>query len=138
LQDHLRVRRREEAVAVPFQLAPELGAVVDAAVERQRQAKLAVDHRLLARAREIDDGQRPVNQPPAAALPLAGGVRSAAAQCRAWNVAFPSAAGAKVGCVDSATVSCATQRAGCCRISARTLASSWSVACGPITTPRPP
>ena len=48
---------REEPVALAHQLAAQLRVVVDAAVEDDGEAELGVDHRLVAVAGQVDDGQ---------------------------------------------------------------------------------
>src|SRR5690606_13188684 len=45
-----------------LEFAPQLPVVVDAPVERQRQAEGRVDHRLLRVLRQVDDAQAPVRQ----------------------------------------------------------------------------
>src|SRR5690606_370625 len=62
LQHDFGVAVREEAVAERLEFAPQLPVVVDAAVERQRQAEGGIDHRLLGVLRQVDDPQAPVRQ----------------------------------------------------------------------------
>ena len=60
LQQHLGVAGREEPVAVLGQFAAQVLVVVDAAVPGDREAEVAVDHRLRACLGEIDDLQAAV------------------------------------------------------------------------------
>jgi len=57
LEDDLGVAGREEAVALGLEFGAQLGIVVDAAVERDREAEFAVAHRLRGLLREVDDLQ---------------------------------------------------------------------------------
>jgi hypothetical protein len=80
-QQHLGVRGRREGVARSLELGAQLAEVVDLAVERERQARRRVAHRLVAAAR-IDDGEAAVPQQDAAAragVDLAGPVAVGAA-----------------------------------------------------------
>ena len=51
---------RKEAIALGFQLAAEFGIIVDAAIERDGEAKIGIHHGLASLLREVDDGQAPV------------------------------------------------------------------------------
>ena len=55
LQQHLGVAVREKPVAGLAEFAAQLLVVVDAAVPRDGKTQLRVDHRLLARFRQVDD-----------------------------------------------------------------------------------
>ena len=60
LDDDLGVAGREEPVARPLELAPQLVVVVDAAVEGDRDPELGVDHRLGRPLGQVDDLQATV------------------------------------------------------------------------------
>ena len=60
VEDHLRVGRRAEGVALGFELLAQLAEVVDLAVEAEPDAAVLVLHRLRALLGEIDDREAPV------------------------------------------------------------------------------
>lgn len=76
-EDHLGVRGRREAHPSADQLVAELAVVVDAAVEREREAVFLGDHRLGAGVTHVDDAQPPVHESDARAQPRALAVGAA-------------------------------------------------------------
>src|SRR5207302_10316938 len=60
LEEYLGVAGGEEAVPGTLEFPAQLPVVVDATVVHDGEAKLRVDHRLVAPAREVDDRQSPV------------------------------------------------------------------------------
>src|SRR5438105_3439969 len=62
VEEHFRVRGRAEAVTLTGQSAMQLAVIVDLAVERKPHAAVLVGHRLAAVAREVDDGETPVDE----------------------------------------------------------------------------
>ena len=77
LEDHLGVAVGEEAVAERAQLHAQVAEVVDAAVEHDAQAELAVDHRLLGVLGQVEDLEALVSDRDAAAAEYPAAVRPA-------------------------------------------------------------
>ncbi len=66
-----------------LELAAQLAMVVDAAVERDREAERLVAHRLRSALRQVDDRQPPVHEPGVAVEPQAVAVGAARRERRA-------------------------------------------------------
>src|SRR5690606_7055752 len=62
LQDYFGIAIGKEAVAARFQLSPYFAEVVNATIERDREPKLGIDHRLVGRRTEIENTQAAVAQ----------------------------------------------------------------------------
>ena len=97
LEQHLGVAVGEEPVAVLAQLATQLLVVVDAAVPRDGQPQIGVDHRLRARFGQIDDLQATMAERDPALRPharrsrdLAAAIASAMAETAVMSGVWPS------------------------------------------------
>ncbi len=82
-EDHLGVGLAAEGVAARLEIAAQLAEVVDLAVQRYLQPAIRVDHRLVARRGQIDDGETAVTEANVAIRRAPGPnvVRPAVLQC---------------------------------------------------------